>query len=82
MERPSKLIVRNAHLNPMACDKNPMIGGPIKNPKNPILETEAKSILALPVAALRPTVPYIVGITDDTPNPTNINPILLTIICG
>ena len=32
---PKLLTVRNAHLKPMAWDKNPMMGGPIKKPKKP-----------------------------------------------
>ena len=75
-------MVKNAHLNPRAPDKNPTIGGPIKNPKNPMEDTEASAILACPGSADLPTLPYIVGITEDTPNPTNINPIVLVIIVG
>ncbi len=48
---PKKEMVKKAHLNPSAPDKNPTIGGPIKNPKNPIEETEAKAILACPGSA-------------------------------
>ena len=58
------------------------MGGPIKNPKNPIEETEASAILTLLGSVVLPTVPYMVGITEETPKPTNINPIELTIKCG
>lgn len=75
-------MVKNAHLNPSAPDKNPTIGGPIKNPKKPIEDTEASAILAWPGSADLPTLPYIVGITEDTPNPTNMNPIVLVMIVG
>jgi hypothetical protein len=54
---PNKDTVKNAHRKPMAWDKNPMMGGPIKKPKNPIEETEASAILACPGAALLPTNP-------------------------
>ena len=57
MANPNKETVKNAHLKPMAWDKKPMMGGPIKKPKNPIEETEAKAILACPGAALLPTDP-------------------------
>ena len=70
-------IVKKAHLKPSAPDKNPTMGGPIRNPKKPIEETEANAILAWPGAADLPTLPYMVGITEETPNPTNINPRVL-----
>jgi len=54
---PNKDTVKKAHRKPMAWDKNPMMGGPIKKPKNPIEETEASAILACPGAALLPIVP-------------------------
>ena len=48
---------KNAHLNPNAPDRKPTIGGPIKNPKNPIEDTEANAILACPGSADFPTLP-------------------------
>ena len=75
-------MVKKAHLKPSAPDKNPTIGGPIKNPKKPMEDTDANAILAWPGSADLPILPYIVGITEDTPNPTNINPIVLVIIVG
>lgn len=57
MASPNKETVKNAHLKPMDWDKKPMMGGPIKKPKNPIEETEAKAILACSGAALLPTDP-------------------------
>ena len=50
-------MVKNAHLKPRAPDKNPTIGGPIKNPKKPIEETDANAILACPGSADFPTLP-------------------------
>ena len=58
------------------------MGGPIRNPKKPIEETEASAILTLLGSVVLPTVPYMVGITEETPKPTNINPIELTTKCG
>ena len=43
---PNIAATKNAPLNPMASDKKPIMGGPIKKPKNPIEETEASAILA------------------------------------
>ena len=43
---PKMEMVKKAHLKPSAPDKNPTIGGPIKNPKKPIEDTDANAILA------------------------------------
>ena len=50
-------MVKNAHLKPSAPDKNPTIGGPIKNPKKPMEDTDASAILACPGSADLPTLP-------------------------
>ena len=54
---PNKATDKNAQRSPIACDKNPMMGGPIKKPKKPTDETEASAILAWPGAADFPTLP-------------------------
>ncbi len=57
----------------IACDRNPIIGGPIKNPRKPMVETEASAVLAGMVVDF-PANPYTIGTTDDTPKPTRKNP--------
>ena len=54
---PKNPTVKNAHLKPMAWDKNPMMGGPIKKPKNPTEETEANAILTWLGSVVLPMVP-------------------------
>ena len=51
----------------------PIIGGHIRKPKNPIVETVA---IAIPAGILRerPAKLKQIGTTDDTPAPTSINP--------
>ena len=41
----------------MAWDKNPMMGGPIKKPKNPTEETDANAILTWLGSVVLPMVP-------------------------
>ena len=47
---PMHAIVANDHLKFDACAINPISGGPIKNPKKPIVETVA---IAIPELILR-----------------------------
>ena len=50
----------------------PIIGGPIKKPRKPIVETAARAMPGCRVVDL-PASPYTMGTTEDTPNPTNKN---------
>ena len=42
---PKHAINANDHLKLNACAIKPIVGGPIKNPKNPILDTDAMATL-------------------------------------
>lgn len=55
------------------CEINPIMGGPNRNPKNPILETAVKAIPGDMVFDF-PAELNTNGTTDETPNPTNKNP--------
>jgi len=78
---PKQAIRANETLRLKASAIKPIIGGPNKNPKKPIEETEA---IATPgnIVFDFPARLYIMGTTDETPNPTNKNPIVAVMICG
>ncbi len=73
--KPNMAMSANDHLKLIACATNPISGGPIKNPKNPMVETVASAVLADMVFE-RPAIPYTIGTTDDTPNPTRKKPVV------
>src|SRR5665647_63975 len=52
---------------------NPIMGGPIKNPRKPMVDTAAKAVLAERVVE-RPANPYTMGTTEETPKPTRKKP--------
>lgn len=53
---------------------NPMMGGPAKKPRKPIVETAASANCGDMFEDL-PASPYTIGTTQDTPAPTNKQPI-------
>lgn len=69
------------HFKLKVCAIKPMVGGPNKNPKNPIVDTAA---IATPgdMVLLLPAIPYISGTIDETPKPTNKNPMVAGIKKG
>lgn len=60
---------------------NPIKGGPIKNPRKPMVDTAANATPGDIVFDL-PAALYTKGTTDETPNPTKKNPIVAGIIVG
>ena len=78
---PKKAISVKDHCNPKASAIKPIMGGPTKNPRNPILDTAAKAIPGDSLVDL-PAWLYSNGTTDETPNPTNRNPIVAMIKLG
>src|SRR4051794_23017840 len=79
----AKIILQNAkaaisandHFKLEVCAIKPIVGGPSKKPKKPIVETAA---IATPadMVLLFPATPYISGTIEDTPKPTNKKPIV------
>src|SRR5688572_5928762 len=65
----------------LACATNPIIGGPIKKPRYPIVETAANATPGETFFDF-PAALYTSGTTDDTPAPTSINPAIDVAICG
>lgn len=61
-------------LNPQASAINPMMGGPIKKPKYPILDAIEIPTLASTLSRL-PAVVKMIGIIVETPKPTKKKPI-------
>ena len=57
----------------VACATNPINGGPIKNPRYPIVDTAANATPGDNTFD-RPAALYTNGTTDDTPAPTNRKP--------
>ena len=55
------------------CAIKPITGGPNKNPRKPIVETAASATPGDMVFDL-PAAPYTKGTTEETPIPTNKNP--------
>src|SRR5664279_757836 len=60
---------------------NPIKGGPNKNPRYPIVDTAA---IATPgdITFDLPAALYIIGTTEETPAPTNRNPMIAVMNCG
>ncbi len=56
-----------------ACATKPIKGGPMKNPRKPIDDTDAMATPGGTVVDL-PARLYTMGTTDDTPKPTSIKP--------
>jgi hypothetical protein len=63
-------MMANDHCNPKASAINPISGGPIRNPRKPILETAASAIPGDSVSDL-PASLYTNGTTEETPKPTS-----------
>lgn len=72
--KPTTAISANENLKPENPAIIPIIGGPIKNPKKLIVDTEAN---ALPGDVLVdfPAALYTIGTIDETPAPTSKKPI-------
>lgn len=68
-----KAINTKDALNVASPAINPIIGGPNRNPMNPIVDTAAKATPGAIVFDF-PAALYTIGTTDDTPTPTNKNP--------
>src|SRR3954469_10071259 len=68
-------INANDHFKLEVCAIKPIVGGPNKKPKKPMVETAA---IATPadIVLLFPATPYISGTIEETPKPTNRNPIV------
>lgn len=72
VDNPIIAITVNDQRKPAISAIKPIKGGPIKNPKNPIVETAAKAtpgdmVFDFPVAL------YTSGTTEETPKPTRKN---------
>jgi len=75
VDNPIIAITVNDQRNPAISAIKPIKGGPIKNPKNPIVETAAKAtpgdmVFDFPVAL------YTNGTTEETPKPTRKKPMV------
>ena len=70
---PIKAINTNDALKVASPAIKPIMGGPNKNPINPMVDTAAKATPGCMVFD-RPAALYTIGTTDDTPAPTNKNP--------
>ena len=81
VDNPIIAMTVNDHRKPAISAIKPMRGGPIKNPRNPMVDTAAKAtpgdmVVDFPVAL------YTNGTTEDTPNPTKKKPIVAGISVG
>ena len=70
---PIKAINTNDALKVANPAIKPIIGGPNRNPMNPIVDTAANATPGAMVFDL-PAALYTMGTTDDTPAPTNRKP--------
>lgn len=78
---PSKAIKIKETRKLLACAMNPMTGGPIKNPRYPMVETAASATPADTFFDF-PAALYTNGTTDETPAPTRIKPAIEVAISG
>ena len=81
VDKPIIAITVNDQRKPASSAIKPIKGGPIKNPRNPIVDTAANAtpgdiVFDFPVAL------YTKGTTEETPNPTKKNPIVAGISVG
>ena len=81
MPNPSIAITENDKRKLNAWAINPINGGPNRNPRNPIEETAVNARPGESDVDL-PAVLYTKGTTEDTPNPTNKNPIVAEMSVG
>ena|SRR5688572_25944534 len=75
---PSNAISAKENLKLDASAINPIMGGPTRKPRNPMVET-AESAMPGVILVDLPAKPYAIGTTDETPKPTSRNPIVAEI---
>jgi len=81
VQNPSTAINVNDHRKLKACAIKPINGGPRRNPKKPIVETAVNATPA-DIFFDFPAELYTKGTTEETPMPTNKNPIVAGTIKG
>lgn len=72
---PMNAIIKNEVRKLVAPATKPINGGPTRKPRKPIVETAASATPGDMVFDL-PAALYTSGTTDETPNPTNKNPMI------
>lgn len=79
--KPSKAIIKNDILRLVNSATKPITGGPIKNPRKLMVETDARAALG-DILVDFPARLKTIGTTDDTPKPTIKKPMVAVAILG